>query len=314
MEFVLDRCDLLPVGDTAHVERTGRNTPTRWVKRFNAEGIAGFYDRPRPGPSPKMPHDQIDQVLLSPPSGENFKQEAWTNLLLWHALKDNYGVEYSKGHLSRVVKQLEYRHIVPRTESVAADPDKQAAWRETEGANLLDNHYDSLWVEDETTARVATIVRKVLAKKGTKPVVRVKVGAYSKKVNVFISWRPKTLRVVVTLEDSLDKVPTKRHLRMVRKAHGKGPIHMLWDGTGAHLETSVLLHGKKAGIHFHRFPTHSPKMSPVEEINRQLKKFLSLKIFADREELLAEIKSFFRDHHYKFTIKLDSLIGPLQTV
>lgn len=312
MEFVLNRCDFIPVSETARVGRNGRNTPTRWVNRFNAEGIGGLYDRPRPGPTPKLPRDQVDQVVLSPPSGEGFKQELWTPVLLWHALKDNYGVEYSKGHLSRILRHLlDYRRIVPRTESISADPVKQAAWRETEGTDLVDNHYDNLWLEDETTCRVATIVKKVLAKKGSKPVMRVKVGAYSQKVNVFISWHPKTRRCVVNFEDSLDKVPTKRHLRQVRKAHGKGRIYMLWDGTGAHGDASVLRYGTKAGIHFRRFPTHSPKMNPVEYINRQLKEFLSRKIFANREELLAEVKRFFQEHQYRFTIDVTSLIGPI---
>jgi len=153
-------------------------------------------------------------------------------------------------------------------------------------------------------------VKKVLAKRESKPVLRVKLGAYDQKVNVFISWRPKTHQIVVTLEDSLDAVPTKRHLRQVRKAHGKGPQELLWDGTGAHLEASVRHHGIKAGIHFHRFPTHSPKMNPVEQINKHLKEFLSLRIFATREDLVAAITQFFRDHHYKFTFDLTSFIGP----
>ncbi len=310
MEFVLNRSDGLPVSQVAQVERVSRNTPTNWVKRFNAGGIAGLRDRPRPGAAPKMSKGTIDKVLLAPPRSLGYKQEAWTLVLLWHALLDTCRVFYSKARLSVITHLLDYRRIVPRTESTAASHEKQRAWRETEGARLLRDHLERLWVQDETTARVATKIRKVLAKKGQKPVVRVKVGGYDQKVNVFISWHAKTGRVVVTYEDSLEAGPTRRHLRRLKKVAGKGPVHVLWDGNGNHAAAEVLRYAEKAGIHFHRFPTHSPRMSPVEEINRQLKAFLSLKIYAGREEVLAEIKRFFREHRYRFTLDLAAYIGP----
>jgi transposase len=313
MEHVLNRCDGLPVIQAAKVERVSRNTPTNWVRRFNAGGIAGLVDRPRPGPAPKMSHGAIDKVVLSPPKAFGYMQEAWTLTLLWHAIMDVCRVFYSKSRLCVILNLLDYRRIVPRTESAAASHQKQRAWRETEGARILRDYLDCLWVQDETTARVATKVRKVLAKKGQKPVVHVKVGAYDQKVNVFISWYAKTGRVVVTYEDSLEAGPTKHHLRKVKKLAGKGRVHVLWDGNGNHVAIDVLRYAEKAGIHFHRFPTHSPRMSPVEEVNRQLKAYLSLKIFANREALLAEIKRFFRDHHHRFTLDLAAYIGPQPT-
>jgi transposase len=310
MTLVLARCNGIPVGTTAGVEQVSRNTPALWVKRFNEDGLAGFYDRPRWIPPRKIPYGFIRQVLASPPRIEGYKHEGWTPKLLWHALKDHYATTYSKGHLSRILRQLNDRLIVPRTEHISANPVKQEEWKVTEGTPILRDHFDALYVEDETTARVGTIVKKVLAERGSKPVVRVKVGKYDQKVNVFISWRAKTGRVVVSLEDGLDAVPTKQHLRMLKRRHGKGPVHVLWDGSGAHLVPDVLRQAKKAGIHVHRFPPHSPKMNPVEYINKQLKRFLSLTIFADREELLAAIKQFFREHHYKFAYDLADFIAP----
>ncbi len=153
-------------------------------------------------------------------------------------------------------------------------------------------------------------MKKVLAEKGSKPVVRVKAGNYDQKVNVFISWRAKTGRAVVSLEDGLDAVPTKQHLWKVKRCHGKGQVHVLWDGSGAHLVPGVLRQAKKAGIHLYRFPPHSPKMNPVEYINKELKRFLSLTIFASRDALLAAIKQFFREHHYKFEYDIAEFIGP----
>ncbi len=68
MTLVLARCNGTPVGTAAGVELVSRNTPTLWVKRFNLEGLDGFYDRPCWIPPRKIPHGFIKQVLASPPA------------------------------------------------------------------------------------------------------------------------------------------------------------------------------------------------------------------------------------------------------
>ena len=84
--------------------------------------------------------------------------------------------------------------------------------------------------------------------------------------------------------------------------HGKGRIDLLWDGSGAHHAQNVKKCGNKKGFHLTFFPPYSPKMNPVEEINRQLKQYLALKLFSSREALVQEITQFFQDHRYQFLL------------
>ena len=166
---------------------------------------------------------------------------------------------------------------------------------------------DDLWVEDETTARVGTIIKKVLAPQGTRPVIRVIVGKYTKRINVFISLS-RTGRVVVTIVVGLDAAATKKHLLEVRKVNGPGTIRMLWDGSGAHHAASVKQYCTTKDIKLDYFPTHSPETNPVEEINRQLKKFLATQLFWTVQDLKKAVKKFFEERGYHFDLSIEEYI------
>lgn len=166
----------------------------------------------------------------------------------------------------------------------------------------------ALWIEDETTARVATRCRRVLAPRGSRPVIRTRVGDYDQRINVFISL-PREGPVVVTLTQGLDATVTKRHLRAVRRANGPGRIQLLWDGAGNHRDEEVLARCKKWGIHPLYFPPHAPELNPVEEINRQLKDFLANHLFWSIEELEQVIIQFFEERDYCFALQIEHYIG-----
>ncbi len=53
-----------------------------------------------------IPYGPVEQVLRCPPSARGLKLEAWTPVLRWHAFQDNYGVLFSKGHLSHLLRLL----------------------------------------------------------------------------------------------------------------------------------------------------------------------------------------------------------------
>jgi hypothetical protein len=168
-----------------------------------------------------------------------------------------------------------------------------------------------LWVEDETTVRVATLLGKVLAPRGSKPVVRVQVGRYMEKWNVFISWNAATKQAVVTLATGLDALLTAFHLEQVRKTDdGCETLNMLWDNCGAHLEKSVVEHAQRLDINLSYFPTNSPELNPVEEINRQLKAYLSNWLFWSVEELEQAIIRFFEQRGYTFNLRIENYIIP----
>lgn len=184
-----------------------------------------------------------------------------------------------------------------------------------EGVNLLREPYQ-LWVEDETTARCATRLRRVPALRGSKPVVKVRIGRYKERWNVFISWNAATKQTVVTLATRLDAAATALHLQQVRRANnssGCAGLNVLWDKCGAHHGKTVVQCAWEQGINLWYLPPHSPDLNPVEEINRQLKVYLSNWLFWSVEELEEAIISFFEQRGYHFNLHVENYILPHAT-
>jgi transposase len=69
-----------------------------WVKRFNAEGIAGLQDRPRAGRKPTHSQEvrsELISLALQKPSSLGHPFELWTLERLQRAFKERQGVHLS---------------------------------------------------------------------------------------------------------------------------------------------------------------------------------------------------------------------------
>ena len=111
-------------GDTlprlAERHDVAKKTIRNWLDRFTEEPIEQApYDEQRPGRPSKLEDEQRDQLfeqLQDPPTELGYEQQAWsTNLLLYH-IKEEYGVEYSGGHVRKLLCKagLSYRTARPR--------------------------------------------------------------------------------------------------------------------------------------------------------------------------------------------------------
>jgi transposase len=79
------------------------------VLRYNAEGLAGLHDRPRPGRRPRLDEEQraaLRQVVLDGPDVEATGLSAWTLAELCHEVEERWGVSYHLGHMSRLMHCL----------------------------------------------------------------------------------------------------------------------------------------------------------------------------------------------------------------
>src|SRR3712207_696862 len=75
------------------------------VLRYNAEGLAGLHDRPRPGRRPRLDEEQraaLRQVVLDGPEVEATGLSAWTLAELCRAGEERWGVSYHLGHMSKI--------------------------------------------------------------------------------------------------------------------------------------------------------------------------------------------------------------------
>jgi putative transposase len=94
------------------------------VVRYNAEGLAGLYDRPKPGRPPRL--SEAEQAMLAArvfrgPDPERDGVCAWTRADLCGWLEARFGKPFHPSSLSRVLKHLDLSRQKTRPAHLEAD-------------------------------------------------------------------------------------------------------------------------------------------------------------------------------------------------
>ncbi len=175
------------------------------------------------------------------------------------------------------------------------------------GTPLAESSCD-MWVEDEATVNLETRLKRVFAPRGTTPVVKTRMGDYHQRVDVFISISRLGV-VVVTLGRGLGADMTKKHLEAVYEANGNSGFVLLWDRSGSHRAGGVTSFCVDSGIWMIYFPAYSPELNPVEEIIKQLKKYLANRLFWSEEEVAQAVLEFFEKRNYRVELNIANYIA-----
>jgi transposase len=98
------------------------------VVRYNAEGIAGLYDRPKSGRPQRL--GEAEQAALAArvftgPDPERDGVSAWTRADLCGWLEERFGKPFHPSSLSRVLKRLDLSRQKTRPVHPEADPKAQ---------------------------------------------------------------------------------------------------------------------------------------------------------------------------------------------
>jgi transposase len=99
------------------------------VVRYNAEGLSGLQDRPRPGAKPRL--DEAEQaalaaLILAGPDVEATGLSAWTLPELCREIAARWGKRFHPASLSRVVRKLGFSRQKARPAHPKVDLDAQA--------------------------------------------------------------------------------------------------------------------------------------------------------------------------------------------
>jgi transposase len=102
------------------------------VVRYNAEGLAGLYDRPKPGRSQRL--SEAEQAALAAHIFHALDPEkdgvsAWTRADLSCWLEARFGKAFHPSSLSRVLRRLDLSRQKTRPVHPQADPAAQARFR-----------------------------------------------------------------------------------------------------------------------------------------------------------------------------------------
>ena len=102
------------------------------VVRYNAEGLAGLYDRPKPGRPERL--SEAEQAALAArvfrgPDPERDGVSAWTRADLCFWLEERFGKAFHPSSLSRVLRRLDLSRQKTRPVHPEADPKAQECFR-----------------------------------------------------------------------------------------------------------------------------------------------------------------------------------------
>ena len=101
------------------------------VVRYNAEGLAGLHDRPRPGSKPRLGEAHraaLRQLVLDGPEVEATGVSAWTLAELCREVEVRWGVRYHEGHMSKLVRALGLSRQKARPSHPKANPAAREAF------------------------------------------------------------------------------------------------------------------------------------------------------------------------------------------
>jgi transposase len=108
------------------------------VVRYNAEGLAGLHDRPKPGRPPRL--DEGEQAALAArvftdPEPDKDGVSAWTRADLGRWLEARFKKKLHPSSLSRVLRRLDLSRQTTRPVHPRADPAARERFR-TRGCSL----------------------------------------------------------------------------------------------------------------------------------------------------------------------------------
>ena len=112
----------------------GRQTLRDWVQRYNAEGIEGLRDRPRPGRPCALDEGRqaaLKALVLKGPKLERDGCVAWRARDLRGLVERRFGVRYSESGIRRLLHGLDLSWRKARPVHPETDPTAQERFKKT---------------------------------------------------------------------------------------------------------------------------------------------------------------------------------------
>src|SRR6187399_2151360 len=124
----------LPREEAARLAGMTGQTLRDWVHRYNAEGVEGLRDRPRPGRPCALDEGQraaLKALILRGPKLERDGCVAWRARGLRELAERRFGVRYSESGVRRLLRGLDLSWQKARPVHPEADPKAQERFKKT---------------------------------------------------------------------------------------------------------------------------------------------------------------------------------------
>jgi transposase len=249
-----------------------------WLALARRDGPEALCAHTHPGAPPKLRADQkrlIADFLWHGPEAYGFHGEVWTCARVARVLREEFGVSYHPGHVSRILKDLGWTPQLPITRAIQRDEAAIQRWADQDWPRLQRQARDegrTLVFVDESGFYLLPGRVRTYGPKGRTPILR----EWQTRDHLSVMGALTTDGRVYTLvqHEALTGLDTVAFLEHLGRQIG-GPVLVVWDRSPIHRRAAVQELVEAVGadaLGLEALPAYAPDLNPVEWLWRHLKR------------------------------------------
>ena len=299
------------VPDITAIQQTSEVTVYKWLDRFDAEGPAGLYDRPRSGRPPKVDLETeqvIEQTMTEPPTEQGYNFTYWTIPLLAQHLRQTLDKVLCYETIRTTLHRLGFRWRRPRWAVQRDDPQTahrmqaiaQAVFRATPETVIL--------LEDETIFKTLPLLRRMWMRRGQQ--LRVPTPIQNDDVCLYGVLELNHGHTFRAFYDKGNSEATLAYLQHLLEHYPQQPILLIWDQARYH--TSHMVEQWVAAqprLTTMLLPKYAAELNPIEAIWRQLKKQVAANLTRSLDTIQEACNWFFEQHSSVDLLRMAGLLA-----
>jgi transposase len=115
---------------------------SNWKSTLEEEGIEGLKstnDEGNQGPDSELDdqdREQLVELLEEGAQAHGWETDLWTSKRVAALIEDEFDIDYTSRHCSRILRELGYRPVKPREGAAEKDPEEKKQWLNEEAEQL----------------------------------------------------------------------------------------------------------------------------------------------------------------------------------
>lgn len=250
---------------------------SKWVTAWRQGGMDAVLAHASPGRPARLTPEQkrlIPDFLWHGAEAYGFRGEVWTCSRVAKVIEWEYQVRYDRGHVSRLLKELNWTPQIPITRALQRNETEIETWRKEKWPQLQEQarrERRTLVFVDESGFYLLPGVVKTYGPKGKTPVL--KEWQSRDHLSVMGGITPQGRLYTLVRQTPLNGLHCVQFLEHLLHETAKRLL-VIWDGSPIHRGPDVrefLAAGAARRIHLEKLPPYAPDLNPVEELWQQLK-------------------------------------------
>jgi len=118
-----------------------RQTLRDWVHRYNAEGLAGLFDRPLPGRPPRLSAEQMSELAVIVETGPDPETDGvvrWRRIDLCAVVERRFGIRVAERTMGSILRRLGFVRLSARPSHPQSDAEAQAVYKKLRRSGARD--------------------------------------------------------------------------------------------------------------------------------------------------------------------------------